>query len=518
MKYSYKFPTLLTMVVDPNEVTPQSASTSPAQDHQEWRLASGDPRDPGQFKYRLHTLDIYFWTLEDARGVVETFRRILRPQQLGTLETPPSSTNVLEEISHVVQQLENVAITDPAYRNGQTRNSQNQSAALPPPPPGQPALTGSRHSPTSGADPGVRPASVKSTETPNAYAPVAYNPALPAAPEPIAHREKTPPPADAVDGTGLAAAAYADDTQAYASTHPQAIPSIPGSRPPVSSYNDPPAPPPPPAAAGGPEQYSSPPYYVYSPPPPAQTFQQTTSVASNTSQRTSVTSPKLGPRSNATSPLQRQAPSQELGFAPPPHDPNAHLYGAHRELSSPQPGLAGAHSQVGFSAPPPPPPPPPQDPTSYFYSAQGHSLPAPSPGTQIYGSPHLHKPVPHLQPHYVDYLQSHPHPQVQPPPGEYAQYDYAAQQTLQQQQQPPPPAHHHHHHHHRQHDGDGNPYEVHHQVYRPTEDEGRHKRQKSPYGQHGSGGHTKPAGKLGETAGKVDKKVGSFLKKLERRL
>ena len=29
----------------------------------------------------------------------------------------------------------------------------------------------------------------------------------PAAPEPIAHREKTPPPADAASGTGLAAAA-----------------------------------------------------------------------------------------------------------------------------------------------------------------------------------------------------------------------------------------------------------------------------------------------------------------------
>ena len=44
------------------------------------------------------------------------------------------------------------------------------------------------------------------------FAPMAYNPAAPPAPEPIAHREKTPPPPDAADGTGLAAAAAADCT------------------------------------------------------------------------------------------------------------------------------------------------------------------------------------------------------------------------------------------------------------------------------------------------------------------
>ena len=251
MRYSYKFPTLLTVVVDPNDLTTNSAASSPAKGPEEWRLASADPRDQGQYKYRLHTLDVYFWTLEDAKEVIQAFRRILRPEQLDVLDAPRSTSHAHEDMSPVVQQLESVAITDPAYRNGQTRNSQNIGATLPPPPP--PTLANSRQSPSSQVGSAARSASVKSTEIPTNFAPIPYNPAAPAAPEPIAHREKTPPPVDATEGTGLAAAAYADHTQAYAGTHPQTYPGAP--KPPSGHYGSAPPPPPPPPGSG---HYGSP--------------------------------------------------------------------------------------------------------------------------------------------------------------------------------------------------------------------------------------------------------------------
>lgn len=489
LRYSYKFPTLLTLVVDPNDATPNSAASSPGKDPQEWRLASADPRDHGQMKYRLHTLDIYFWTLEDAKGVIETVRRILRPQQLDILDAPRTSSHGQEHMSPVVQQLEKVAITDPAYRNGQTRNSQNQGAALPPAPPPPPALASSRQSPSSPAGSNARPASVKSSDMPTGFSPIAYNPASPAAPEPFTHREKTPPPADGADGTGLAAAASADYNQIYTSAHPQPYSAVPGQPPSISGRYGSPSPHP------GPEPYGPPPpHSAYNSPPPAQNFPQTSSVTSINSQR------QPAPPSNATSPAHRQALTPQPGYAPPPQDPNTHLYGG-GVGSATQPGMPVTQSQPRLG------PSPPQDPNAHFYSSQAQLLPAESPAAQIYGSLALaaqpHQPVPHRRPQYANYLQSH----LSPPPSGYPQYDYAQQH----------PHHQHHHHHH--HDGDGNPYDVHNQLYRPTEEEDRHKHNKgSTAGRHAGTGHNKQAGRLEETAGKMDSKINSFLEKLGKRL
>lgn len=474
-------------------MTPNSPSSSPAPDSQEWRLASTDPRDPGQHKYRLHTLDIYFWTQEDAKGVIGTFRRLLRPQQLDILDEPRKSSHTQDSVSPVVQQLENVAITDPAYGNGQTRNSQNQATPIPPAPPQ--SLANSRHSPSSLNGSAARTGSVKSNEGATDFAPMAYNPAAPAAPEPIAHREKTPPPADATEGTGLAAAAYADHNQAYPGNHPQAYPGMPGQ--PYAAPGHYGSPPP----QQGLAHYGSPPPQTsYGSPPPAQPFQHTPSVTSATSsQRTSMPGTHAAPPSTATSPPPVRQPSiSQPAFAPPPQDPNAHLYSSN----------PGAPSQLGFA------PPPPQDPNAQFYPSQTHSATTPleSPSTQLYGSipQHPHQPLPHLQPQYADYLSSRPQPptQPQPPVGGYSQYSYAHRPP------PPPPQHPHGHHgHHHHHDEGANRYDVHNQLYRPTEEEDRHKHRKSSAGQN-----KPPVGRLEETAGKVDKKVGGFLKRLEKRL
>src|SRR6202035_5450334 len=87
---------------------------------------------------------------------------------------------------------ENVAISDPSYHNGQTRDSRTSSTAFPGPP---------------------ISATPQSQESAN-FAPMAYNPAAPAAPEAIKHREKTPPPEDGA-ANPLAAAAISDQAQNF---------------------------------------------------------------------------------------------------------------------------------------------------------------------------------------------------------------------------------------------------------------------------------------------------------------
>lgn len=130
-------------------------------------------------------------------------------------------------MSSVVQQLESIAVSDPAYQNGQTRNSRSESTAAPsvasppqpvaqtlsfPPPPSAPAVE-SQQSPAAHQSP------ADEKKDPETFTPLPYNPAAPAAPEPISHREKTPPPEDGVEGTGLMAAAAADQGIPY--TQPQ---------------------------------------------------------------------------------------------------------------------------------------------------------------------------------------------------------------------------------------------------------------------------------------------------------
>ncbi|PCG96552.1 Hypothetical protein PENO1_067680 [Penicillium occitanis (nom. inval.)] len=260
MVHSTRFPTLVTVTVGSQVENSPVSAHSPVGNQDAWLLPFTDPRDQSKHNYRLHTLDIYFWTVEDADQFLDAAARVLQPQQLESDRQVQQPQTVPEPaVSRVVEQLENVAITDPAYQNGQTRDSRAEP---------QPAAT--------------QPAKAESTD----FTPLAYNPAAPAAPEPIKHREKTPPPEDAADGTGLVAAAVADETQHY----------LPGQ-----------------AAAGSfshPQAYANPSLaqYGYSSPPPSAGLP--------------------GPPSYTAVPVASPPPTQAGGmtFAAPPQNPNAHLF------------------------------------------------------------------------------------------------------------------------------------------------------------------------------------------------
>ena len=117
-----------------------------------------------------------------------------------------------------------------------------------------------------------------------------------------------------------------------------------------------------------------------------------------------------------------------------------------------------------------------------------------SPGAQIlgsspYGQPH--QPLQHVQPQYPDYLSA----KVQPPPGGYAQYSY---DQAPQRYEP------------------SGQYDVHNQVYRPTEAEVNKPTKKASEKKAYDGGYQR--GKIEEKADKVEKGVNKYLKKLEKRL
>lgn len=455
LQNSPKFPTCLTIIVDPHgAVTPE-----PSDHSEEWRLPSADPRDGGKFLYRLHTVDIYFWTIDDASSFLNTANRLLSPTQLAGTGPPqplPQAPRGEEAtISPVVKQLENVAITDPAYSHGQTRNSRSELSSQPPPPPGPPPpATSVAMSPQhTGQAPNSSVATTSGTEpSPASYAPLAYNPSAPPAPEPIKHREKTPPPPDAADGTGLATANAMDQNQAFAPP-PTQVPAsfapppvnqaqVHGSTPPVGSH------------------------VGYGAPNPAAGLAraQRTSISSLSSTPQHSNAPSFVPPPPAvpTPPVAGTSASRSgsMSFAPPPQDPNAHIY-AQQGLQSP--GLPGSQP-TGVQSP-------------------GHS---PYGSTYNPAAHHQQPQQHHYQPQYPDYMQAaQQQQQAQPPVGGYANYSYDPQQT---------------------HHSVGDP-SIHSQVYRPTETEAVPQGHKAAH-RVGSG--------YSDKAGRVEKGVNRFLKKLDK--
>lgn len=177
IQYSYKHSNLITLTV---EFIPGQSPNS-----KEWRLPAFDEWNKNKYLYKLHTIDLYFWTQEDALLFLNSVRRILPYSQVTVADEPVPSSAHQSAMSPVVQNLEKVAITDPSYQHGQTRDSKG-SVSFPGPPSAAPPQ-----------------------RDPTAFAPMAYNPAAPAAPEVIAHREKTPPPDDGV-ANPLAAVSASD--------------------------------------------------------------------------------------------------------------------------------------------------------------------------------------------------------------------------------------------------------------------------------------------------------------------
>ncbi|KAH6720428.1 hypothetical protein DL95DRAFT_431255 [Leptodontidium sp. 2 PMI_412] len=197
VQYSYKHSTLVTLIVDGTN----TQRNSPI-DGQEWHLPTFDPRNENKYMYKLHTLDIYFWMKEDAVLFVNGIRRVLPQHQITVQDEPIAPPPHPEDMSPVVQKLENVAITDPSYQQGRTRDSRTTTTAAVPSFPGPPIS-----------------ATPQSQEAAN-FAPLAYNPAAPAAPEAIRHREKTPPPEDGASNP-LVAAATSEQGQSFGNPYQQ---------------------------------------------------------------------------------------------------------------------------------------------------------------------------------------------------------------------------------------------------------------------------------------------------------
>ena len=240
--------------------------------------------------FKLHTVDVYLWTAEDASLLLDSLKRVLVEGQLRLHDVPPGLAEHRNSMSPVVQQLEQAAISP--------QNKYGRSASI--------STTHTSHSQAVNA----MPAASRAAETPvqggaqqQPYTAIAaYNPAAPAAPEPIAHREKTPPPLDADAGNGLLAA-----------QRHETVPQFAG---------------PPQQQAFGPQ--AGQPFFAGPPTAAAPGAQPGL-------QRT-ATGPYGGP-----SPPQQQQPYAPAFAGPPTQDPNAHLY-----AQQPHPGVTRAATFAGY--------------------------------------------------------------------------------------------------------------------------------------------------------------------------
>jgi hypothetical protein len=309
-------------------------------------------------------------------------RRVLPAQQITIQDEPVAPPPHQHDMSAVVQKLENVAITDPSYQQGQTRNSQTTSIPAPLSRsststfPGPPAQQLSRSSTATFPGPPIS-ATPQSVEASN-FKPMAYNPAAPAAPEVIQHREKTPPPEDGA-GNPLVAAATSDQGQAFNNPYQQHV----GFSGPLASqqahyFAGPPA-------ASAPPQFSQPLPSAGLQSPYAQHFQH------------SFAAPPTAPiASNPYSQPPSVVPSAVSAPAPPPYQQQSSSSSQHVPVTqqfaqySGSPGLAspgltspGIYSPMGASfanpqAPtgvPPPASAPPGGFSTYNYQHMGNQQP-----------------------------------------------------------------------------------------------------------------------------------------------
>lgn len=166
-----------------------SLAVGDVEGYEEWHLPTYDPRNENKYHYKLHSLDIYFWTQQDALSFVNGIRRVLPPNQVDVQDEPGPPPLHEQQHHHaqmnpLVQRLEEVALSE---------------SKIPPPPPQTNAGSGNIPSfappPISAVSAGHGEDS-NSASSPASFAPMPYNPAAPAAPEQIRHREKTPPPED----------------------------------------------------------------------------------------------------------------------------------------------------------------------------------------------------------------------------------------------------------------------------------------------------------------------------------
>ncbi|KAI1440983.1 hypothetical protein F5Y02DRAFT_319153 [Annulohypoxylon stygium] len=189
VRYSYKQQCLVNILVE--------GVAGPPIDPSQWHLPTYDPRNENKYHYKLHSLDIYFWTHADALQFVNGVRRVLPASQVEVADEPgppPLPYNQPQDTNPLVQKLENVAISDPKYSSPKPAPQGVPTFA---PPPTSAATADSKGS------------------SPQSFAPMAYNPAAPAAAEQRIHREKTPPPVEEDGHDPLAAAVARDHVPPY---------------------------------------------------------------------------------------------------------------------------------------------------------------------------------------------------------------------------------------------------------------------------------------------------------------
>lgn len=276
LRYSYKQTCVVTLTVGQVE------------GHDEWHLPTYDPQNQQKYHYKLHSLDLYFWTQPDALQFVNGIRRVLPPAQCEVLDEPgppPPRQQVQPDadVSAVVQKLEKAAIA------GNGGGSGGQDFAPPP----ISAVSG-----TTGPSP------------PQTFVPMAYNPAAPAAPEQIRPREKTPPPEDG-DVNPL------HQTLAYDATTPFSPGLVPSALGPMSPGLPPP-------------QFQSPPGAPAFPGPP---------------KAPPVSSPGIPPQGFGS--LGASAVAQPVASPPPHQHPGLARAATMPAQGLPSPGLASP----GFSSP-----------------------------------------------------------------------------------------------------------------------------------------------------------------------
>ncbi|KAI8955722.1 hypothetical protein F4801DRAFT_276942 [Xylaria longipes] len=209
VRYSYNQQCLVSITVE--------GVAGPPTDPSQWHLPTYDPRNENKYHYKLHSVDIYFWTQTDALQFINGIRRVLPASQVEVADepAPPSSHahSYSQDVNPLVQKLENAAISDP-------RVQQPGAPSFAPPPTTAPS--GQNGSPQN-------------------FVPMAYNPAAPPEAERYQHREKTPPPPED-DGHNPLVAALARDqaapfSPAYGQTTfsaPPGAPGLPG--PPAQAY------------------------------------------------------------------------------------------------------------------------------------------------------------------------------------------------------------------------------------------------------------------------------------------
>ncbi|KAG8156953.1 hypothetical protein KVR01_013175 [Diaporthe batatas] len=341
--------------------------------HDEWHLPTYDPHNQNKYHYKLHSLDIYFWTQHDALSFVNGIRRVLPPNQVDVQDEPGPPSRAEQRHHHQQHSHSHAADVNPLVQKLENAAIFSDASKIPPPPPQQP--NGGRGSSTSNTNiPSFAPPPLsalpnnddgndtppESTTSPASFAPMAYNPAAPAAPEQIRHREKTPPPEDG-DVNPLHARLAQDAGTPFS---PGLVSGMPAHMHMTSSPLSPGVPPPQ-FGAGPPGAPSFPGPPVASPGLPPQGF----GVGGGVGGVGGVGHPHPGLARAATMPAHAHGMPSPALQSP---------YGAGPSQFPGSPGFAAPHQQQqphGTSTPTPPPPPPPGAPppggfSNYTYATQ----------------------------------------------------------------------------------------------------------------------------------------------------